>query len=259
MSGGRILAAVAVALHTPRTVFSPRHAPSFLLLALAAGAVNAGAFLACERFVTHVTGTSTRLGLDVGQWWLVVDYAIVLACFIAGAMTSVLAIEGRHHRGRRPLHAAPLLTVAALLGAVALAGHAGLFGPFGGTLEQPGDFVLLSVLSFAMGLQNAAVATSTGMLVRTTHMTGPATDLGVHLATGLLTSGETRRTSLANAALRAGKIGSFVAGAVVMLPVARAAGYTAFLFPAAIVAAATAASFVPSWVMTGARPAQPAH
>jgi uncharacterized membrane protein YoaK (UPF0700 family) len=254
-----MLVEVAVALHTPRTVFSPRHAPSFLLLALSAGAVNAGAFLACERFVTHVTGTSTQLGLDVGQWWLVVDYAIVLACFIAGAMTSALAIEGRHHRGRRPLHAAPLLTVAVLLAAVALAGDAGVFGPFGGTVEEPADFLLLSVLSFAMGLQNAAVATCTGMLVRTTHMTGPATDLGVHLATGLFTTGETRRTALANAALRAGKIASFVAGAVVMLPVVHSFGYVAFLVPAAIVAAATAASFVPAWVTAGARPVQPAH
>lgn len=48
-------------------------------------------------------------------------------------------------------------------------------------LHKPGDFVLLCGLSFAMGLQNAAVASSTGQLVRTTHPTGPARDLGVHL------------------------------------------------------------------------------
>ena len=38
---------------------------------------------------------------------------------------------------------------------------------------------LLSLLAFAMGLQNAAVASTTGLAVRTTHLTGPATDLGI--------------------------------------------------------------------------------
>lgn len=48
-------------------VLSRRHTPSMLLLALAAGAVNAGALAVCERFVTHVTGTVTRIGADAGQ------------------------------------------------------------------------------------------------------------------------------------------------------------------------------------------------
>ena len=50
--------------------------------------------------------------------------------------------------------------------------------------------MLLSILSFAMGLQNAAVATSTGLLVRTTHLTGPATDLGIHLVELCFVKGE---------------------------------------------------------------------
>lgn len=245
---------MSVALHAPPTIFSWRHVPSWMLLAFGAGSVNAGALLACQRFVTHVTGTATRLGVDAGQWMLMLDYGIVLACFIAGAMASVLALDARYHRGKAPLYALPLVIVSGILGTVAIAGQFGVFGTFGGTVEQAGDFALLSLLGFAMGLQNAAVTSTTGLAIRTTHMTGPATDLGIHLATSFFTEGDMRLNSLRAAALRGGKLISFILGGVAMVPLARAGGYLAFLVPAVIILIAASLSFVPSRV----RPLAPA-
>lgn len=214
------------------------------MLAFAAGAVNAGAFLANSRFVSHVTGIVSRIGLDVGQWPLLLDYVIVLVCFIAGAAASVVAIDGRRHRGKHALWAAPLALVSTILIGVAIAGRMGAFGTYGGTVEEPVDFLLLSILAFAMGMQNAAVATTTGLAVRTTHMTGPATDLGVHLGTAYFASGEARRNALRGAILRGGKLVSFASGAAVMVPLAAAFGYLAFVLPAFAVVVATALSFV---------------
>src|SRR5688572_28611003 len=114
-----------LALHSPHAVFSLRHAPSWLALAFSAGAVNAVAFLACSRFVTHVTGTVSRIGIQAGSVALALDYAVVLGCFIIGAMTSVALIDGRHYRKKAPLYAAPLLIVAAILAAIGVAGSAG--------------------------------------------------------------------------------------------------------------------------------------
>lgn len=239
---------MSLALHTPKTIYSLRHGPTWVLLAFAAGSVNAAAFLACQRYVTHVSGTATRLGLDAGLWRLMGDYAIVLACFLMGAMASVLAIDGRKHRGKTPLYALPLLVVAAILAVVAVTGSLGVFGPFGQTVEQPSDFALLSLLSFAMGLQNATVATATGMAVRTTHMTGPATDLGISLATLLFATGDARRTALHGALLRGGKLLAFILGAVATIPAVRAGGYLTFLLPAVLVTASAALSFVPAWL-----------
>lgn len=236
-----------LALHRLPSVLSFRHAPSWILLAMAAGSVNAGAYMACQRFVTHVTGTVTHLGLNRAHWDLALEYAAVFFCFVFGAMTSVLAIDGRYHRGRRPLHGVPLLVVALLLVSAAVLGAAGWFGPFGGTAEETVDFELLALLSFTMGLQNAAVATSTGQVVRTTHLTGPATDLGIHLATCFFTKGEQRGTALRHALLRGGKVLGFLAGVVLMLPTVRGFGFYAFLLPATLVLCATALSFVPAW------------
>lgn len=246
--------AVSPVVLTAQESLAPRNFVSWLTLALAAGAANAGAFLACQRFVTHVTGTVTRIGLDGGDWELMADYALVLFLFIFGAFLSVFAVQARALQGKPPLAWVALSVVVALLLGVALAGRLGVFGPFAGSVEQPTDFLLLSVLALAMGLQNATVASSTAVGVRTTHMTGPATDVGVHLGVALFTTGDARRDALRLALLRGGKIASFIFGALAMTILAGRVGYAAFAFPAALIALATARSFAPRLAFTPATP-----
>ncbi len=246
---------MACILHTPATIFSARHAPSWLLLSGGSGVVNGLAFLACAQYVTHVTGTATRLGLEWPHAGIAAEYAVVVLCFIVGAATSVLALQARAYRGERPFWSVPLVAVALILAGVALAGRAGAFGPFGeesATADPP--FVLLSLLAFATGLQNAAVATATGLVVRTTHLTGPATDLGVHLGVAYFGTGEDRRTALRGAALRGGKVIAFVVGAGLALPLADRTGYLAFLIPAVVALTAAGLSFKPEWGTADASP-----
>jgi uncharacterized membrane protein YoaK (UPF0700 family) len=190
------------ALHKPESVFSLRHLPSWLMLCFGAGAVNATTLLACERLVTHVTGTVTRLGMEFARLNILFDFLIVVASFVAGSTAAGLMINGRAAQGKPVYFSLPLWITATITVLVALLGHAGYFGPFAETVDQPLDFVLLSSLSFAMGLQNAAVATSTGQLVRTTHLTGPATDLGLHLAELFSVTGAARNGQAARLAPR---------------------------------------------------------
>ena len=230
-------------LHKPDSVFSLRHVPSWLMLCFAAGAVNATSMLACSRYVTHVTGTVTRIGAEAVHLNLMFDFALVLACFIAGAFAAGLLLHGSYHRGKRPPFSLPLWAAASIVTAVALMGHVGWLGPFGGEVDQLGDFLHLCALGFAMGLQNAAVATSTGQLVRTTHLTGPATDLGVHLADLLVANPATRELARRHALLRAGKISSYAIGAGVAAALCAKLAYLTFLLPAAVIALANALSF----------------
>jgi uncharacterized membrane protein YoaK (UPF0700 family) len=237
-----------ITLHTPETIYRPRHLPSWFLLAGAAGAVNGIAFLMCEQFVTHVTGTVTRLGLEWPHVVVLAEYAVVLVSFVAGAAASVIAIQARARRGKRPRWATPLISVVLILVGVAVAGRAGAFGRFGGThAADPPPALLLSLLAFAMGLQNASVASTTGLAVRTTHLTGPTTDLGIHLGTALLATGAERRSALRGAALRGGKVVAFTLGASLALPLAGALGFLALLVPAGFILTAAALSFVPDW------------
>ena len=232
-------------LHKPDSVFSLRHVPSWLMLCFAAGAVNATSMLACSRYVTHVTGTVTRIGAEVVHLKLMLDFALVLACFIAGAFAAGVLLHGSFHRGKRPPFALPLWAAAAIVALVALMGHGGWLGPFGGGVDELGDFLHLCALGFAMGLQNAAVATSTGQLVRTTHLTGPATDLGVHLADLLVADGASRELARRHAALRAGKIASYAVGAAVAAALCAKLAYLTLLVPALVIGLANALSFAP--------------
>lgn len=236
-----------IALHTPDRIYAPRHIPSWLALACAAGSVNGFAFLSCEEFVSHITGTSTRIGLEWHHLGLAAEYALVLGCFIAGAIASVIWLQARACRGKRPQWATPLCAVALLLAGVAVAGHAGYFGPFGEQITGEPPFVLLSLLAFAMGLQNAAVASTTGLSVRTTHLTGPATDLGIHLGTAFFARGNERRDALKGAGLRLGKIAAFVLGAGAAVPLADRLGCLMLLAPAALISFAVVLSFLPNW------------
>lgn len=237
-----------ITLHTPETIYAPRHVPSWLLLAGAAGFVNGWAFLMCEQFVTHISGTVTRVGLELRHMGLLAIYSTILISFILGAATSVITIQARALRGKSPRWATPLLSVVLILVGVAAAGQAGWFGRFGGTLaaDQP-PMVLLSILAFAMGLQNAAVASTTGLAVRTTHLTGPATDFGIHLGVAAIAKGKERASALRGAALRGGKIVAFLLGAGLSQPVGQSFGYLALLMPSGWVLIATMLSFTTAW------------
>jgi uncharacterized membrane protein YoaK (UPF0700 family) len=203
--------------------------------------------LSCEEFVSHITGTTTRIGLEWHHLGLAVEYALVLISFVVGATASVIWLQARACQGKRPRWATPLRSVALILACSAVAGHNGYFGPFGGQTFGEPPFILLSVLAFAMGLQNAAVASTTGLSVRTTHLTGPATDLGIHLGTAFFASGKERREAFKGAGLRVGKIGAFALGAGLALPLAEHFGYLCLLAPALLVSFAAALSYVPEW------------
>ncbi|MBY0451425.1 MAG: DUF1275 domain-containing protein, partial [Bdellovibrionaceae bacterium] len=62
----------------------------------------------------------------------------------------------------------------------------GLFGRFGDVVNIEHDFFLLACLCGACGLQNAAITSASGATVRTTHLTGLTTDLGLGLVKTLV-------------------------------------------------------------------------
>ena len=135
-----------------------------------------------------------------------------------------------------------------ILAGVAVGGHLGGFVPLG-TIDasDPPPVLLLSLLAFAAGLQNAAVASTTGMSVRTTHLTGPTTDAGMLLGAAVVSSGPGRRSALAGAGLRGGMIFAFMIGAALAVVTAVRAGYLALLVPAVSVLIAGTLSFLPQW------------
>ena len=149
-----------------------------LLLAFNAGAVNAGGFLVVKLYTSHMTGFVSMLAdnLILGNMVLVLSAVGALLAFISGAaLTAILVNWALQHR-LHSTYALPLLIVALLMLVFGLVGAV--------TLNWPTPFavpVTVLLLSFIMGLQNATVSKMSSSQIRTTHMTGVVTDLGIEL------------------------------------------------------------------------------
>ncbi|HUB89365.1 MAG TPA: YoaK family protein [Dyella sp.] len=140
------------------------------LLALAAGCINAVGYL-CFRHqpVTHLTGTSTELGIAAAHGDLkeIVHWGLTLVSFLVGAMVSGFIVEQRTLQlGRR--YGVVLMLESVLLFAAT-------------PLIHDAKDVGLYLATAACGLQNAMVSTYSGAALRTTHVSGIFTDLGIYL------------------------------------------------------------------------------
>jgi len=146
-------------------------------LAFVAGATNAGGYLAVRQYTSHMTGVVSAMAdnLVLGNRDLVLGGVGGLLSFVTGAACSAVMVNyARRHRMHSE-YAAPLLLEALLLLCFGLVGArlssiAGLFVP-----------LTVMLLCFIMGLQNAVISKLSNAEIRTTHITGVVTDIGIEL------------------------------------------------------------------------------
>lgn len=210
----------------------------WFLLCFSGGAINAGGFLATGKFVSHVTGFATLFGeglvnneIKIALGLLSVPFFFLLGAFIAG-----LLIDRPLYRNQKP-HFDWVMGLSAICLFAAMGGGELLhFGTFGEAFKLKESYLLLILLCTASGLQNGAITSSSGRSVRTTHLTGLTTDLGLGLSRVLtfnLNAEKVRKEIKANY-LRIGSILSFVAGSAVGSLVFIKFGYKGFALPALI-------------------------
>jgi uncharacterized membrane protein YoaK (UPF0700 family) len=146
-------------------------------LCFVAGATNAGGFLAVGEYTSHMSGIVSGVADNIvlGKIGLALAGLFYLLAFIAGAMTTTWMVNWGLRRQKESAYGRPLVLEAALLL---------VFGLFGtGINFFAGLFVPLTVLvlCFIMGLQNAVITKISNAEIRTTHVTGLVTDLGIEL------------------------------------------------------------------------------
>jgi uncharacterized membrane protein YoaK (UPF0700 family) len=171
-----------VPIHYARSLLGNARSPRAnrhlgVTLAFVAGAINAGGFLAVRRYTSHLTGaiSSAADSLALGAWDLALDAGGAVLSFLLGAACTALAVNFGRRRSLASEYALPLLIEAVLLLA---------FGVLGARLESiDALFVPATVmlLCFMMGLQNALITKLSQAEIRTTHMTGIVTDIGIEL------------------------------------------------------------------------------
>jgi uncharacterized membrane protein YoaK (UPF0700 family) len=131
-----------------RTTVANRHLG--FALAFVAGATNAGGFLAVHQYTSHMTGIVSAMAdnLALGAFGFVSAGVGALLSFLMGAACTAVIVNYARRRQMHSEYALPLL------------------------------FMLLC---FIMGLQNALITKISRSEIRTTHITGIVTDIGIEL------------------------------------------------------------------------------
>jgi uncharacterized membrane protein YoaK (UPF0700 family) len=207
-------------------------------MAFQAGIINAGGFIACQRFVTHTTGFATYIGNEFAQGHIRAALSMVSVplFFLAGATTSAYFIDRRIVAHKPPLYFLMFGFIAVAMLIVSIGGGLGLFGIFSEKLSFARDYALLAILCLSAGLQNGTITSAAGSVVRTTHLTGITTDLGLGLIRAHSSEypAEVKVNETRANWMRIGIIGFFIFGSTIGALCFYRFGYWGFLWPALI-------------------------
>jgi uncharacterized membrane protein YoaK (UPF0700 family) len=145
------------------------------LLSFVAGLVNVAGFLAVQKLTTNVTGHFAFFVDEIFKqnFWEGLNYFLYILFFFLGSFFSSFTIELTSKMNERLIYRIPVITESLILISVAISGN---------EIISKAPNVLAYSLLFAMGLQNSLVTTISNATVRTTHLTGLFTDLGIELS-----------------------------------------------------------------------------
>jgi uncharacterized membrane protein YoaK (UPF0700 family) len=210
----------------------------WMALAFQAGLLNIGGLMACGTFVSHVTGFATLFGLELGRQNYAHAFGLLLTpgFFMLGAMISAALVDLRIKLGKKPKYYIVFGVMFALTLILVIMGYNRVFGEFGEPLLYFHDYFLLSLLTMICGIQNATVSLVSRSVVRTTHLTGVTTDLGIGLVRVMnayrikSSLDEERHANI----MRIGIISFFVLGSAIGYSVFKAWQFRGFLFPLVI-------------------------
>ncbi|MDD2986066.1 YoaK family protein [Flavobacterium sp.] len=145
------------------------------ILSFVAGIVNVTGFLSFKQLTTNVTGHFALFINDVAnfEFWKGTIYFLYIFSYFFGSFSSSFLIE--KYRENKKLNVFVLPTIIECLILITI----GLFSNFI-VIKSPD--LIICLLLFAMGLQNSFVTKISNAVVRTTHLTGLFTDLGIDVS-----------------------------------------------------------------------------
>lgn len=197
------------------------------LLSSMAGALNAVGFLIAGSFTANMTGNISASAdhLASGDILLSLSFMGLVAAFICGASMAAFAIQTGERRRIRSIYALAIAAEAFILLVLGTA--------FALSSATAHETFLVLVLSFVMGLQNAVTTMISWARVRTTHVSGMATDIGIELA-ALIGDNRSRHDALPKLRLHSLTLACFAVGGVCGALLFQLVGSWLFMIAAAV-------------------------
>ncbi len=146
-----------------------------VLTAISAGMVNVASLIVFFAFTSNVTGHYAILAGEIakGQWYQVAVVFSWILLFFLGAFLSNFIIINLNRKNAYLAHALPLVLELLCLLSV------GTYGQYFYRETLTETEVMVALMLFAMGMQNGLTASISNFAVKTTHLTGLTTDLGI--------------------------------------------------------------------------------
>lgn len=147
------------------------------LLSFVAGIVNVTGVLSIQTLTTNVTGHFAYFAEEIMKrdYAAAITFFVFTIFFLLGAFTSNFLAELISKKHPNLSHVIPISLEMIILIAV------GVFGIASELSSIEGKWIAFAML-FAMGMQNSLVTKISQSTVRTTHLTGLFTDLGIELS-----------------------------------------------------------------------------
>lgn len=146
-----------------------------LMLAAVAGALNSVGYFAIATYTSHMTGIVSAIADHIvdNRWGTVRLGLAAVTSFTGGAALCAVIFNWGRRRHRDARYANVLVLEAVLIL---------LIGALAERLTwEHRVWVYLPVLCLTMGMQNAIITKLSGSQIRTTHVTGMITDIGIEL------------------------------------------------------------------------------
>ncbi|MEF9932821.1 MAG: YoaK family protein [Cetobacterium sp.] len=132
------------------------------------GALNVAGMLAFSISISHLTGNLSRVPIDIflGNVQNLYKVLGVLIMFLCGAIVSGILIGEKEFKLKKR-YGVTFIVMALIVGI----SNKLLYG----------NIVFMLILAMLMGLQNGLFIMYKGTVIRTTHITGSVTDLGIYI------------------------------------------------------------------------------
>ena len=145
------------------------------LTAFTAGTINIASLLIFLSFTSNVTGHYAIFAAEIsqGNWTQVAVVASWIFLFFFGGFVANLSVINFNKKSKYFAHALPIVLEILCLLAV------GIYGQFYYEKTLAETEALVALMLFATGLQNGLTASISNFSVKTTHLTGTTTDLGI--------------------------------------------------------------------------------
>jgi len=145
------------------------------LTAFTAGTINIASLLIFLSFTSNVTGHYAILAAEIsqGNWTQVAVVGGWIFLFFFGGFVANMSVINLNRKSKYFAHALPIILEIMCLLTV------GIYGQFFYEKTLQETEALVALMLFATGLQNGLTASISNFSVKTTHLTGTTTDLGI--------------------------------------------------------------------------------